>query len=220
MKASTAQEESEQEEARGMFNTGQLLETATREAQALRHTATRTWPYDLPVDHIGFAVPPAGLRVALRAWQLLGYFVAERDLVTSQKAWAAMLRPGGSVESPGPGLELVIPALELESPEAAAAFEARDPAPGMSAIAQYLVRNRPGLHHVAFAVREGTLQAFRQHLLQQGVEVIGDDVRPGAFGTTVFFTRPARGTREQPGPSVLIEYVDTIGAEAWRRQHS
>lgn len=202
-----------------MFNTGQLLETAARQAQALRHTAARIWPYDLPVDHIGFAVHPAGLEATLSAWQLLGYVVAERDLVTSQKAWAAMLRLGGSVERPGPGLELVVPALELETPEAAAAFEAREPAPGMSAIAQYLVRNRPGLHHVAFAVREGTLREFRQRLLQEGVEVIGDDVRPGAFGTTVFFTKPARGTREQPGPSVLIEYVDTAGVAAWRQQH-
>ena len=202
-----------------MFNTEQLLETAARETQALRQAARRDQPHDLPVDHIGFAVHPGGLETTLRAWKLLGYFVAERDLVTSQKAWATMLRRGGNVESPGPGLELVIPALELETPEDAAAFEARQSASGMSAIAQYLVRNRPGLHHVAFTVKEGTLHAFRQHLIQAGVDVIGDDVRPGAFGTTVFFTRPARGTNAQPGPSVLIEYVDTIGAEAWRRQH-
>jgi hypothetical protein len=202
-----------------MLKTEQLLETAAREAQALQHTATPTWPYELPVDHIGFAVPPAALETTLRAWRLLGYLVAERDLVTSQKAWAAMLRIGGSTESPGPGLELVIPALELETPDVAAAFEAHAAAPGMSAMAQYLVRNRPGLHHIAFTVREGTLHEFRQHLLNAGVEVIGDDVRPGAFGTTVFFTKPERGTRDQPGPSVLIEYVDTVGVEAWRRQH-
>ena len=152
----------------------------------------------------------------MRAWRLLGYLVAERDLVTSQKAWAAMLRLGGDVQSPGPGLELVVPALQLESPEVAAAFNAGEAAAGMSAISQYPVRNRPGLHHLAFAVGEGTIREFRTHLLDQGVEVIGDDVRPGAFGTTVFFTKPERGTHDHPGPSVLIEYVDTAGVNAWK----
>ncbi len=201
-----------------MRNLGEVIEAAAREAQTLQHADKRLWPYDLPVDHIGFAVPPAGLEAALQTWRMLGYAVAERDLVTSQKAWAAMLRLGGDVRSPGPGLELVMPALELETAEVAAAFERRETAPGMSPISQYLVRNRPGLHHLAFTVHEGTIREFRAHLIGEGVEVLGDDVRPGAFGTTVFFTKPDRGTPEQPGPSVLIEYVDTVGAAAWRQQ--
>ncbi len=203
-----------------MLDLGKLLAAAEREAQALRESDSRTGRYELPMDHLGFAVPPAGLTPALNAWRMLGYFVAERDLVTGQRAWATMLRPGGNVESPGPGLELVMPALELESPEAAAAFEAGESAPELSAIAQYLVRYRPGMHHLAFAVEAGTIRDFRAHLIEAGVDVIGDDVRPGAFGTTVFFTKPDRGSRDQPGPSVLIEYVDTIGVEAWRRQQA
>jgi hypothetical protein len=201
-----------------MLNLGEMLATAEREAHAWRGTDQRPWRYELPIDHLGFAVPPAGLAPALNAWRLLGYLVAERDLVTGQRAWATMLRLGGHVDSPGPGLELVMPALELESPEAAAAFAAGEPAPGLSAIAQYLVRYRPGMHHLAFAVEAGTIRDFRTHLIEAGVDVIGDDVRPGAFGTTVFFTKPERGSPEQPGPSVLIEYVDTSGVETWRRQ--
>jgi catechol 2,3-dioxygenase-like lactoylglutathione lyase family enzyme len=203
-----------------MLNIGEMLKAAEREAQDLRQTGGRQWPHDLPVDHIGFAVPPAGLAIALHSWRRLGYLVAERDLVTSQKAWATMLRPGGDVQNPGPGLELVIPALELESAAVAAAFEARETAPGMGAMTQYLVRNRPGLHHIAFTVPEGRIVDFRAHLIDAGVEVIGDDVRPGAFGTTVFFTRPDRGNPNRPGPAVLIEYVDTIGVNAWRQQHT
>jgi catechol 2,3-dioxygenase-like lactoylglutathione lyase family enzyme len=203
-----------------MLNIGEMLEAAEREAQALRQAGDRQWPHDLPVDHIGFAVPPGGLETALRRWRLLGYLVAERDLVTSQKAWATMLRPDGDVQSRGPGLELVIPALELESAEVAAAFEAREVVPGMGAITQYLVRNRPGLHHIAFTVPEGSIADFRAQLIDAGAEVIGDDVRPGAFGATVFFTRPDRGSPDRPGPSVLIEYVDTIGVKAWRQQHA
>ena len=203
-----------------MLNIGEILEAAEREAQALRQAGDRQWPYNLPVDHIGFAVPPAGLQTALRSWRLLGYLVAERDLVTSQKAWATMLRPGGDVRSPGPGLELVMPALELESADAAAAFAAREVVPGMGAMTQYLVRYRPGLHHIAFTVPEGRIVDFRTQLIDAGVEVIGDDVRPGAFGTTVFFTKPDRGSPEQPGPSVLIEYVDTIGVKAWRQHQA
>ena len=113
-----------------------------------------------------------------------------------------------------------MPALELESPEAAAAFEAGESHPGLSAIAQYLVRYRPGMHHLAFTVEPGSIRDFRAHLIEAGVEVLGDDVRPGAFGATVFFTKPDRGTRAAPGPSVLIEYVDTAGVEAWRAQHA
>jgi hypothetical protein len=203
-----------------MLDLGEMLAAAEREARALRGAGERPWRYELPVDHLGFAVAPAGLAPALKAWRMLGYLVAERDLVTGQKAWATMLRLGGHPESPGPGLELVIPALELETAEAAAAFEAGASAPGLSAIAQYLVRYRPGMHHLAFAVKAGTIRDFRAHLIETGVEVIGDDVRPGAFGTTVFFTKPDRGSPAQPGPSVLIEYVDTIGVEAWRQQQA
>ncbi len=203
-----------------MLDLGEILAAAEREAQALRESDARSWRYELPLDHLGFAVPPAGLTPALNAWRMLGYLVAERDLVTGQKAWATMLRPGGHADSPGPGLELVMPALELESPEAAAAFEAGESTPGLSAIAQYLVRYRPGMHHLAFTVESGTIHDFRAHLIEAGADVIGDDVRPGAFGTTVFFTKPDRGTRDQPGPSVLIEYVDTIGVADWRREQA
>ena len=197
-----------------MFNIGEILEAA----QALGHNSGAHSLPDLPVDHIGFAVHPGGLEATLHTWGLLGYLVTERDLVTSQKAWATMLRPGGDVQSPGPGLELVMPALELETPEVAAAFAAREVAPGMSPMTQYLVRSRPGLHHIAFEVPPGTIHEFRTQLIAEGLDVIGDDVRPGAFGTTVFFTKPDRGSPEQPGPSVLIEYVDTIGVDAWRQQ--
>ena len=203
-----------------MLDLGEMLAAAEHEAQALRRAGERLWRYELPIDHLGFAVPPAGLAPTLRTWRMLGYAVAERDLVTGQKAWAAMLRPGGDPNHPGPGLELVMPALELESLEAAAAFEAGESHPGLSAIAQYLARYRPGMHHLAFTVEPGSIRDFRAHLIESGVEVLGDDVRPGAFGTTVFFTKPDRGSREQPGPSVLIEYVDAIGVEAWREQRA
>jgi hypothetical protein len=203
-----------------MLDLAEMLAAAEREAQALRRAGERPWQYELPVDHLGFAVPPAGLAPALNAWRMLGYLVAEHDLVLGQKAWATMLRPDGNPDSPGPGLELVIPALELESPEAAAAFEAGESVPGLSAIAQYLVRYRPGMHHLAFAVEAGTIHDFRAHVIEAGAEVIGDAVRPGAFGTTVFFTKPDRGSRVQPGPSVLIEYVYTIGVEAGRQRQT
>lgn len=201
-----------------MVNLGEILASAEREAVMLRKADQSLGRYDLPIDHIGFAVFPTGLEAALGTWRRLGYLVAEQELVASQKAWATMLRLNGDIESPGPGLELVMPAIELETPEIAAAFNAREISTGMSAIGQYLVRNRPGLHHLAFTVPQGSLNDFRTHLIASGVEVLGDGLRPGAFGTTVFFTKPDRGHPDRPGPAVLIEYVDTKGVTAWRQQ--
>ncbi|PON10099.1 hypothetical protein C2W62_51905 [Candidatus Entotheonella serta] len=71
-----------------MLDLGEMLAAAEREAQALRRSGERPWQYELPVDHRGLAVPPAGLAPALHAWRMLDYLVAERDLVTGQKAWA------------------------------------------------------------------------------------------------------------------------------------
>jgi methylmalonyl-CoA/ethylmalonyl-CoA epimerase len=78
-------------------------------------------------------------------------------------------------------------------------FELLEP-DGEGAIATYLDRNGPGVHHLALATEdiEGALERARE----MGVEAIDEQARPGAWGHDVAFLHP------KSTGGVLIEFVE------------
>jgi len=79
-------------------------------------------------------------------------------------------------------------------------FEVIEPLGEEGAIASYLDRNGPGLHHVAVATDdiEAALETARDH----GIELIDEEPRPGAWGHEVAFLHP----KDTGG--ILIEFVE------------
>jgi methylmalonyl-CoA/ethylmalonyl-CoA epimerase len=78
-------------------------------------------------------------------------------------------------------------------------FELLEPLDDDGAIARYLDRNGPGIHHLALATDdiEAALATARDH----GVDLVDEDPRPGAWGHEVAFCHP----RSTGG--VLLEFV-------------
>jgi methylmalonyl-CoA epimerase len=95
----------------------------------------------------------------------LGLDVEAPEDVVSQHVRARMVRVGG------PALEL----LEATAPE--------------SAIARYIERRGPGLHHVTLRVDD--LRAALAHLKTRGVRLIDEQPRAGAEGALVAFIHPS-----------------------------
>ncbi|WP_273835260.1 methylmalonyl-CoA epimerase [Halococcus sp. PRR34] len=79
-------------------------------------------------------------------------------------------------------------------------FELLEPLDGEGAIARYLDRNGPGIHHLALETDDvaAALDRAREH----GVELIDDEPRPGAWGHSVAFLHPGSTG------GVLIEFVE------------
>lgn len=79
-------------------------------------------------------------------------------------------------------------------------FELLEPLEGEGAIASYLDRNGPGIHHLALATDdvEGALDRARE----RGIELVDEEPRPGAWGHRVAFLHP-----ESTG-GVLLEFVE------------
>ena len=79
-------------------------------------------------------------------------------------------------------------------------FEVIEPLEDEGAIASYLDRNGPGLHHLALATDdiEAALETAREH----GVELIDEEPRPGAWGHEVAFLHP------KSTGGILIEFVE------------
>ena len=79
-------------------------------------------------------------------------------------------------------------------------FELLEPLDGDGAIARYLDRDGPGVHHLALETDDvrGVLDRAREH----GVERIDDEPRPGAWGHDVAFLHPGSTG------GVLIEFVE------------
>jgi methylmalonyl-CoA/ethylmalonyl-CoA epimerase len=79
-------------------------------------------------------------------------------------------------------------------------LELLEPLDEDGAIARYLDKNGPGIHHLAFATDDvaAALDRARDH----DVECIDDDPRPGAWGHQVAFLHP----RDTGG--ILVEFVE------------
>jgi methylmalonyl-CoA/ethylmalonyl-CoA epimerase len=79
-------------------------------------------------------------------------------------------------------------------------FELLEPVDESGAIARYLDRNGPGIHHLA--VRTGDVDAALDIARDAGVTPIDDEPRPGAWGHEVAFLHP-----DSTG-GVLLEFVE------------
>ncbi len=143
-------------------------------------TPTRTPPElaELPLDHVGIAVPDlaAGDAYAALGWTPDG---ADGD-VPAQGVRVRMLRGG-----PGPALELLAPLAD-----------AGEDAP----IARFLARRGAGLHHLAFAVPD--LDAAMARLRAAGAPFVDAAPRPGFGGHRVAFLHP------RWAGGVLVELVE------------
>ena len=116
------------------------------------------------LDHVGIAIDDLARSLAFFR-EALGLHLEDSEAVTSQRVRAHFL-PAGETK------------LELLEPTAAD-----------SAIAKYIGKRGPGLHHIAFRVDD--IQAALAMLKGKGVRLIDEVPRPGAEGALVAFIHPA-----------------------------
>ena len=116
------------------------------------------------LDHVGIAV--SDLQASLAFFRdVLGLHVDSTEDVASQRVRATFLNAGAST------LEM----LEATTPD--------------SAIAKFIERRGPGMHHIALRVED--IDAALAHLKSRGVRLIDDQPRPGAEGALVAFIHPS-----------------------------
>lgn len=120
--------------------------------------------------------------------------VATRDVADLAGLFDGLLDAPVAHEEAFDGMEIVF--LELDD---GGYFELLEPAAD-GAIADYLDREGPGLHHVALATDD--LPAALDRARDLGVDLIDEDPRPGAWGHEVAFLHP----RSTGG--VLVEFVE------------
>ncbi|HZT15112.1 MAG TPA: methylmalonyl-CoA epimerase [Gaiellaceae bacterium] len=115
------------------------------------------------IHHLGVAVEDLAGAAALYA-RLFGAELERREELPDQGVDVASLRVGDS------HIELLSP-LAADTP-----------------VGRFLAGRGPGMHHVAFAVEDVGAELVR--LRAGGAELVDDEPRPGAFGTTVAFVHP------------------------------
>ena len=116
------------------------------------------------LDHVGIAVRDVHKALAFYR-DALGFEVEDPEEVASQHVRARFL-PAGSA-----ALEL----LEATSSE--------------SAIARFIDKRGPGIHHITLRVED--IQAALTHLKGRGVRLVDEQPRPGAEGALVAFIHPS-----------------------------
>ena len=116
------------------------------------------------LDHIGIAVKDLGEALAFYR-DALGLEVEAPEDVASQHVRAHFIRVGES------SLEL----LEATAPQ--------------SAIARYLEKRGPGIHHITLRVDD--IVAALERLKAKGVRLVDESPRPGAEGALVAFIHPS-----------------------------
>ena len=120
--------------------------------------------------------------------------VATRDATDLADLFDGLLRAPVAHEETFDGMEVVF--LELND---GGYFELLEPDDG-GAIADYLDREGPGIHHVALATDD--LPAALDRARDLGVDLVDEEPRPGAWGHEVAFLHP----RSTGG--VLVEFVE------------
>ena len=126
------------------------------------------------IHHIGIAVKSLDERLAL--WKALGLESGDRETVASEQVQVSFLPLGES------------------------RIELLEPTGGNSAVGRHIEKRGEGIHHIALEVTglDGLLRGLRE----AGINIIGDEARPGAAGSRVAFLHP----RSCGG--VLVELVE------------
>jgi methylmalonyl-CoA/ethylmalonyl-CoA epimerase len=115
------------------------------------------------IDHVGVAVEDIDSALALYR-DALGMPLVHRETVTEQGVDAALLDVGDGH-------------VELLQPLA-----------GDTAVGKFLAKRGPGLHHVAYRVRD--IDAVLQQLAGAGLRLIDEQPRTGIRGSRVAFLHP------------------------------
>ncbi len=129
----------------------------------------------MSLDHVGIAVE--SIEEALPFYRkALGLEVYHREEVPTQKVKVAFLQAGET------SLELLEPTSED------------------GAIAKFLKTRGPGIHHIAFSVKE--IESRMKALTEAGLPPLESRPRPGARGHKVCFLHPKHAH------GVLVELVE------------
>ncbi|MCL6525530.1 MAG: methylmalonyl-CoA epimerase [Thermaceae bacterium] len=131
----------------------------------------------MDVHHVGIAVE--NLEAAAQPYFSLGYSLEAEERVEGQGVQVWMLAQKGS----GTRIELLQSVREN------------------SAVAKFIAKRGPGLHHLALATAD--IQAELQRLLAEGAPLIDPVPRPGFGGHLVAFIHP------KWAGGVLLELVQT-----------
>jgi len=115
------------------------------------------------INHIGIAVQSLDATLPFYRDALGMVFKGEEE-VAEQKVKVAMLQVG----------ESKIELLEPTSPD--------------SPIAKFMEKNGPGIHHIAYEVKD--IEAAIAHMKEQGARMIDEQPRNGAHGTRIAFVHP------------------------------
>ena len=134
----------------------------------------------LSLDHLGLAADDANALADLLA-ALVGGRRYESEIVAEQGV-AAHVLPAAAPGAPAPALELVEPT----APD--------------SAVARFLEKRGPGMHHLALRVSSAEAAMWRAE--EQGLRVLSDEPHLGAGGKRVVFLHP-----EDTG-GVLVELCE------------
>ena len=122
---------------------------------------------NVEIDHLGIAV--RSLKEGLHFYEgLLGMRVAGQETVSAERVNVAML-PAGAGDS-APRIELL------------------EPTDGESAVAKFIEKRGPGLHHLALRVDD--LAAATECLQREGARLVNEP-REGAGGHVYVFVHPA-----------------------------
>lgn len=128
----------------------------------------------MTIDHVGVAV--TSIEEALPFYKkALGLEPVHREEVPTQKVRVAFLQAGQT------------------------SIELLEPTGDEGAIAKFLKTRGPGLHHVAFSVKD--IDGNMQRLREQGLPPLDAAARPGARGHKVCFLHP------KYAHGVLVELV-------------
>ena len=127
------------------------------------------------LDHVNIATPDAEATAALFA-KLFGLPVLQRTTVADQGVKVVKLDTGNSI------------------------VELTEPTGPETPVGRFLAKNRPGLHHLCFAVDD--IAASIRELKAKGAEFVDETPRIGAAGLPIAFLHP----RSCGG--VLVELVE------------
>jgi len=144
--------------------------------QLMSH-APRTQPV-AALDHIGIAVTQ--LPELTRLFRILGLGVDHEEAVPEQ----------------GVNTHFVPLPVEQANLEF---LEVTDPA---GTVAKFIEKRGPGIHHLAFRVRRGELDALCVRLKGEGIRLIYAEPRPGAHDMRVNFIHP------QSAGGMLVEVME------------
>jgi LAO/AO transport system kinase len=141
-----------------------ILETVRGAGPATPPVPGRRGPAKAVLDHVGIAVQNIDKALAFYR-DALGLEVEVPEDVASQRVRAHFIPVGES---------------SIELLEATA---------GDSAIAKYIDKRGPGLHHITLRVDD--IRAMLEHLKARGVRLVDEEPRQGAEGSLVAFIHPS-----------------------------